>query len=540
MTPGKRCIIIVGSGASAVHAAWPLVDAGIDVIMLDVGQPPGVYGDLIPEKSFPEIRRTDPNQHRYFLGDRFEGLGLGEMTVGAQLTPPRQYLTALTDSLTPVKTSSFLLMESLALGGLASGWGAGCFPYSDDELRGFHLTRAELDPHYSAVAARIGICGDRDDLEPYYGDTMPMQPPLKIDANARSILAAYREHAGTFRGRGFALGYPRLAVLSQPMGDRKACRYYDMDFWADLDRSVYRPVYTLNDLRTRPNFIYRNGFLVERFSEHAGGITVSAMNIESGAEEHISGSALILAAGTFGTTRIVLRSLDLYNTPVPVVSNPYTYIPMVNSGRLGKIDDEPRYGLTQLCAVLNAERDGEGILHAQLYSYRSLLNFKLIKEIPLPYRSAIPLVRMLLTGFCIVGIHHEDFPSNRKTCILERGKGNMRDTLVIDFHPDDATIRRQREREQVMVRRFRKLGCLKLKRVENGNGSSIHYGGCLPISPTTRDLTVSRECLLRGTHSVYIADGAAFPYLPAKGPTYTMMANADRVGSHVRDRMRHG
>jgi choline dehydrogenase-like flavoprotein len=45
-----------------------------------------------------------------------------------------------------------------------------------------------------------------------------------------------------------------------------------------------------------------------------------------------------------------------------------------------------------------------------------------------------------------------------------------------------------------------------------------------------RDLTATPDCRLRGTKTVYLADGSVLPYLPAKALTLTLMANADRVG----------
>jgi choline dehydrogenase-like flavoprotein len=39
--------------------------------------------------------------------------------------------------------------------------------------------------------------------------------------------------------------------------------------------------------------------------------------------------------------------------------------------------------------------------------------------------------------------------------------------------------------------------------------------------------------VLRGIPHVYVADGSILPYLPAKGLTLTLMANADRIGTKV-------
>ncbi|MGI9181576.1 MAG: hypothetical protein ACR2H9_13865 [Longimicrobiaceae bacterium] len=83
-------VLVVGSGASGVNAAAPLVAAGLRVLMLDYGNQDRGYPPLIPPDSFSEIRRSDEEQHRYYLGDDFEGIPLGPARVGAQLTPTAQ------------------------------------------------------------------------------------------------------------------------------------------------------------------------------------------------------------------------------------------------------------------------------------------------------------------------------------------------------------------------------------------------------------------------------------------------------------------
>ena len=85
-------VIVVGSGASAVHSVYSIVNAGYRVTMLDVGFEDTGYEALIPSASFADIRRTDSMQHRYFLGDKFEGIPLGKVGTGPQITPPRQYV----------------------------------------------------------------------------------------------------------------------------------------------------------------------------------------------------------------------------------------------------------------------------------------------------------------------------------------------------------------------------------------------------------------------------------------------------------------
>ena len=52
-------VIVVGSGASGVHAAAVIAEAGCAVTMLDAGYRDETYAKLIPDKTFFNIRRKD-------------------------------------------------------------------------------------------------------------------------------------------------------------------------------------------------------------------------------------------------------------------------------------------------------------------------------------------------------------------------------------------------------------------------------------------------------------------------------------------------
>jgi choline dehydrogenase-like flavoprotein len=69
-------------------------------------------------------------------------------------------------------------------------------------------------------------------------------------------------------------------------------------------------------------------------------------------------------------------------------------------------------------------------------------------------------------------------------------------------------------------------------------GSDIHYAGTLPMMSDGPPGTSRPDGELIGLPGVYIADAAAFPVLPAKPHTLTMMANAHRVGAELANRNR--
>jgi len=533
-------VIVVGSGASATSAAFPLVEAGHRVLMLDVGNTDSRYAPLVPDARFSEIRHREPLQHRYFLGDEFEGVPFGRLRVGAQLTPPRQFIHRDTDRLTPVRTNTFVGLESLALGGLAAGWGAIAVQFDDRDMAGYPVGAKDLAPHYEVVSARVGISGARDDLLPFYGDTPTLQPALDLDSNGRAILLRYQARRGRLVRDGIHLGRPRLAVLSRDLGSRRGQRYHDMDYYIDQDRSVFRPAFAVEELSRYENFTYASPWLVERFRESTSrdGIAVDARHTGTGRVETFTARRLVLAAGTLGTARIVLRSFERYGTSVPIVSNPYTYVPCINLAAVGKAAIDDRHSLTQLAAIYAPHDATLPLAHAQIHSYRSLLLFKLAKEAPLPIPEAFRVMRELLNSFVILSIQHEDRPTAGKHCILQRDTRGGRDVLEIVYEQEPAIADRQARAEKVFLRALRTLGCWPIKRIRPGHGSSIHYAGTVPMTTEEREITATPDCRLRGTKTVYLADGSVLPYLPAKALTLTLMANADRVGSLVASGLR--
>ena len=65
-------------------------------------------------------------------------------------------------------------------------------------------------------------------------------------------------------------------------------------------------------------------------------------------------------------------------------------------------------------------------------------------------------------------------------------------------------------------------------------GNGIHYAGTLPMRAEPARHELHPDGRLQGTARVFVTDGSAFPRLPAKNLTYTIMANALRIAAGVR------
>ncbi len=527
--------IVVGSGISGAHAAQTLVESGAKVLMLDVGNRDSNYAKLIPDRDFLSIRNIDENQHRYFLGDDFEGIPWGNVRVGAQLTPPRTFISRDTETWLRIASKEFHPLESLAYGGLGAGWGAGCFAFSKSELEAIGLQRDGIREAYNVVSERIGVSGAYDDGADYCtADLDELQDPIEIDPQCEDILKTYSRKRKALNARGFFLGRSSIALLTRNLGDRTETTYNDMEFWCDSGGSTYRAWMTVDNLLKNRNFRYMDRLLVTRFSDRDNGIEVHAIDVDSGERVRFTCGKLILASGVLGTARIAVRSFEYKKTRLPIICNPYCYVPCIRFGMMRSTMPEKKTSLAQLYLFYDGNHDNFNVGAASIFTYRSLLMFKIAKEVPLNQSDALELMRFLLPSIAIVGIFHPEYGGSGKYVeLVKDGDSPTGDVLRASYSLSKEERRALKRMDRAYLGALIKLGCLPLKVIYPHHGSSIHYGGTLPFSEKNELLTLSQDGRLHGTKKVYVADGSGFKYLPGKGVSLTLMANAHLVAKRA-------
>ena len=66
--------------------------------------------------------------------------------------------------------------------------------------------------------------------------------------------------------------------------------------------------------------------------------------------------------------------------------------------------------------------------------------------------------------------------------------------------------------------------------VKTKMGASIHYAGTIPVStPNQHPIGMNEQGLVHTTKNVYVFDSSGWTYLPSRGLTFTIMANAHRL-----------
>lgn len=527
-------IVVVGSGPSGVHAAQTLVEAGMQVLMIDAGNFDDKYSKLTPNKNFLDLRSNDQSQHRYILGDNFESIPDGETKVGAQLTPSRKYVLKDVQDWLKTNSQSFTAMETLAKGGLGGAWGAGCCVYSDAEIEALGLPRDSMFNSYNTVLNRIGVSKPGDDIAAYTMAKVSNDfDKLTPDQNHKPLLKHYLKKKEQLNDKGVFMGEPALAILTKDLGSRKKKDFTEMGFYADHDKSVYRAWYTVDELSQKPNFTYKPGYILHTIENQKDGVRLQILKLQSGAAETLVCPKLVLCCGPLGTARVLLRSVPDKRS-MPLLCNPYAYMTCVQPRLLGKGPDMNRTSFAQLSMFLDPKNTNFDVSMASLYSYRSLMLFRTLTETPLNTRDARIIMQYLTPALTIAGIHHPDAGSAERCVSMEEDKSSKSgDRLKIDFEFTRAEQDDYDQRDKTFASALRKLGCYPLKKLSPGSGASIHYAGTVPFSENEDLCTQTTSGKLRGFDNVYIGDGSGFNYLPAKGLTFSLMANADRVARNI-------
>lgn len=525
--------IVTGSGCSGAIAAQTLVEAGAKVLMLDVG----VTSDEVevPAGDFITLRRTDPEQYRYFIGEKAEGVNWGNLNVGAQITPSRKYITRLVDKYAPVESDNFLSFQSLGYGGMGIGWSLQSWQYNRADAVAAGLDYDKLVRAYKYVAKKVGLSASRNDAtKPLISDFSVYQPAPTMDRNNTYMYKKYSLRKRRLNKRGVTVGQTPLALLTKKLGERQPYAYDGMGFYSDNTKSAWRPWITVDQLKKKANFNYKGGYLVTSFDDKKDYVEVLCLHTDTNKLVTFRCRKLIIGCGALGSARIVIRSFKDLRVKVPILCNSHTYIPCIQPSLVGKAVESKKLDYAQLALFLNKATFKEKASMASLHSYQSLMLFRLMPQVPFNFADARTIMRYLSTGIVTLGVYHPDGPSKQKYLqLVPDSKSPTGDKLKINYLLSAAEYKNHKAREKSFMKAMRQLGTYPLKRVQPGIGSGIHYGGTLPFSKQEKPYTLSPSGRLHNTKNVYVADSSGFNYLPAQGLTLSIMANAHLVAEEA-------
>lgn len=522
-------VAVVGGGPAAVSAAWPLAEAGVEVLLLE----PGLEGPPRDQPgSFADHRRR-PDQWRLLLGRPGEAASARGHASPKLTMPGHAFAFAGFAEAYRLRARGFAAVGSLASGGLSNVWGAGACFFGPDDLAELPLEPAELALSRRRVAARVGLSGADDGLAAHQGPGLELQPPVEPGPVAGRLLAAHLARPGPAARRGVALGLARNAVLTQPAGERLGCNYCNWCLWGCPRGSIYNAAPELAELARRPG-VERRRVLVQGLARREGGWRLWGRGPEG---EAWSGRAerVVLAAGALGTTALALDALGARGRWVRLLSNPALSFLLWQPALLGRGLEERGFALSQLSFTVGGPEMPEPV-SGNLFSVDGLLASRLAAEVPLSRPSAVRTIRLLAPSL-LLGLAMLPGAVTDSRLRLAPGQGLGPLEIRGGYRPAAGWLAaRAGRRLRAGLAAYGAWvlpGSLGLAEP----GADTHYAGALPMRRRPGELETSPAGEITGLPGVHAADASVLPRLPGKSHTLTSMAVADAIGRRLAEEL---
>lgn len=516
-----------------MHYAQTVLERGEEVTLLDVGyeRPTAPLADA----SYSQLKERVQDPLTHFLGERAEYVVYPGPVSKPYGFPPNKAYVFRQPKEWVLRQQGFDPLVSFARGGLAEAWTGGSYELDERDLSEFPFSLGDLQPHYTTVARRIGITGERDDLERFSPMSAAYDAPLPLDAHSAHLLNAYQRRRQRINALGVYLGRSRVAVLTQDRGERHACTQLGRCLMGCPRESLYAPSYTLRELHRFPRFTYVPGVFVERVTVDGNGAANGAVARPAGGgdETRFVGDRVVLAAGALATTRLYLATLhhELGATPdLPgLMDNRHVQMPFVTPAFVGRDVELASYQFHHIALGIRGAAAASDV-HGQMTALKGAQVHPIVSTLPFDFRTSLAVFRRVRSALGIANIWLADTrrAANVARLVTDR---DVPPYLALHYGDDGVDAARTREAIDAVRRALRLLGAFAPASQTKilPRGSSVHYAGTVPMTSDDRPHTCRPDGAVRGLERLFIADGAAFSSLPAKNITFTLMANSVRI-----------
>ena len=514
---------VIGSGPAGVACATALLARGARVLMLDAGL------ELEPELA-RVIRPLADKSPGQFTARDLQSLRGNQLPTAKGL--PRKLIFGSdfpyrdTETEIPWQPGLTSLEPSLALGGFSNVWGAAMLPYRDADLAGWPVKNAELAPHYRAVTAFTGLAGQMDDLAELFPLYCDEPHPLRSSRQAELFLGNLHRHRDPLRAAGWRFGRSRLAVRAATTPAAGGCLHCGLCMSGCPYGCIFNSADTVRQLQCRPGFTYQRDAIVTTLSEAGGRVHIRGFDRRSRAPLALSARRVYLASGVMPTAQILLRSQGDYDQPLRLRDSQYFLFPLLLArGTIG-LPAEALHTLSQVFLELNDPAVSPHTIHLQVYSYSDIIN-QAVRQTLGPLKTLAPLLveRMLV----FQGYLHSD---ESATIAMTLQRDGVRDVLQLQAEPHPETRPRIQKLLRALLRQSHRLGGMvvppMLQVPQPGRG--FHSGGSLPMRPSPGKFESDVLGRPHGWSRVHVVDASVLPSIPATTITFSVMANAHRIG----------
>jgi len=509
--------------------ASALLEAGHEVTLIDVGRalpaPAARAAKALAQKDVDRWTRAEIDAAR--------GATVTSDGIPRHLSFGSDYAYANDDELGIVQQDCHCTV-SHAKGGFSAIWGGSVLPNRAEDFETWPVTLPEMVPHYKAVGEIMGIAAAKDDpllgWFPHYAEPLPAP---RRSAQAEHVRGTSERHAEKLARRGMRVGGSRLALRTRPDGEGRQCRNVGLCLTGCPFSAIYSTDQTLERLMKDAKFRYVGGHKAERLEEGADGVTIVATRVEDGTKAVFSAERVYLGCGALASAMLMAASLPGASLSLPVVYQPYVMIPLLLLKNFPGAPTERLHTLNQLNIELEDEKISAHPLHLQLYTFNHFIEERLDRILRF-FPFVRGFLRRLTLGRVVTlqGYAHGDAAAPIRVEFAKTPQGGV--TASLKGPSDDARLSSLASAiVRKLARSSREFGMapIPFMRILGTPGAGSHFGSIFPMRERPDAFETDRLGRLPGHPRIHLIDGAVLTTIPAATITYTIMANAHRIGA---------
>ena len=501
--------IVIGSGPSGVSIAKSLLDSGKNVTMLDFAN----KVTISQKRNIQNLVQTQPSEWSQEQLERLKFKRSTKQPLKLVYNEDFPYRDAMI--LNNIILDNAVMSPSLAQGGLSNVWGSAVLPYPESDIRGWPISSIDLLPHYNEVSKLLNISANIDDLSSEY-PLPPFYQKRNLLGQSKIFLSHLESKRENLIANGIRFGYARNAFNYTQCNNCGLCMYgcpYEL---------IYSSKQTLPTLHNYEKFEYIEGVFVDRVYENKNQVYI-IMTDKNNITSEMVGDKVFLAAGVLGTANIIMKSFQIYDSPIMMKDSPYFIFPLLDMNMNESPNQTQLNTLSQIFIEVNNEQISKNTVHLQVYPMSDLVSeaihgkFGILKK-PLTR----PIQYLLSKTMVIQGFFHSAEGQNLSITL----NNNLQLLVEGTNHNIDKKIKQ-------IMQILKPVGKSKIYE-KCFPGSGFHSGSTFPMinktTPQAPEYHTDTSGLLNGTNNIHIVDASVLPSIPAQTITFTIMANAHRIG----------
>ena len=540
-------VVIVGSGAAGGTAAWVLVQAGLNVAMLETGPLRKHMVDFPYHDPFPyedehrglktELSRSDEFKQKYSM-----------------------YGPTKDEPYTTPEKLPYEWMRARNVGGRTMFWGrfANRFNEADFKMRSrdgqgldWPIEYKDIAPYYDKAEIFMGVCGQKES-HPDLPDSENFLPPVNLKCSDWAIRRAAKK-----------VGIPainvRRAMLTKDYNGYRHCHYCGECPDGCETHSFYNSAFRQVDplLKKYPKtFTLIPNAMAHKVNTNKKGLAsgVSYIDKATGKTRDIAARAVIVACGTLESTRLMLGS-GIANSSGLIGKNFIEHLDVDAQAYFPELFWQPREagdGIGGSHIVIpwfgyfrpNEKRDfvrGFQIEPSSRLRMRPDKNPKRMAGFGEAFKKE---VRKWTGARVTLACHGEMLPAADKFVELD---ANVKDKWGIPvlriqspLHDNDHAMFKYIRQTYEEIFAAAKAVEVQLPKEPSIAGHSIHEMGTIHMGSDAKTSVLNQFNQSWDVKNLFVMDGAAFASGTHKNPTLTIMALAWRASEYMLEQKKKG